>query len=123
MLKLLLTEEIAPKTASCLRRRSPDLPVAAMAEWEGGNFVGKDQADILREATDLEWTLVTYDRLTIPPILKAWAEEECLHGGVIFVDAKSISPAEIGDLAAALSRLQDEGKNWEWMNRVILLRK
>jgi hypothetical protein len=122
MLKLLLDEEISPGVADGLRRRSGTLPVFAMAEWEGGNFVGKDASDILREAADQELTLVTYERLTIPTILKAWSEEECLHGGVIFVDEKAISPAETGELVTALARVQDEAGSWEWTNRVTLLR-
>jgi hypothetical protein len=122
MLKLLLDEEISSGVAAGLRRRSGAISVSAMAEWEDGNFVGKDVSDILREAADQELTLVTYDRLTIPTILKAWSEEECLHGGVIFVDEKAISQAEIGELVAALTRVQDEAGSWEWTNRVTLLR-
>ena len=37
-------------------------------------------------------TLVTYDRRTIPPLLKTWAEEERTHGGVVFVDEKRFRP-------------------------------
>ena len=122
MLKLLLDEEISSGVAAGLRRRSGAISVSAMAEWEDGNFVGKDVSDIVREAADQELTLVTYDRLTIPTILKAWSEEECLHGGVIFVDEKAISQAEIGELVAALTRVQDEAGSWEWTNRVTLLR-
>jgi hypothetical protein len=122
MLKLLLHEEISPGVAAGLRRRSGTLTVSALAEWEGGNFVGKDASEILREAADQELTLVTYDRLTIPTILKAWSEEECLHGGVIFVDEKAISPAETGELVAALTRVQDEAGSWEWTNQVTFLR-
>jgi hypothetical protein len=121
MLKLLLDEEISSGVAAGLRRRSGAISVSAMSEWEDGNFVGKDVSDILREAADQELTLVTYDRLTIPTILKAWSEEECLHGGVIFVDEKAISQAEIGELVAALTRVQDEAGSWEWTNRVTFL--
>ena len=51
-------------------------------------------------------TLVTYDRRTIPPLLKTWADESRTHGRV-FVDEKAISPADIGGLVL---RLNETGK-------------
>ena len=69
-----------------------------MAEWEDGNFLGQDDAAFLREAAAQKLTLVTYDRRTIPPLLKAWAEEGRSHAGVIFVDDKSIAPLDIGGI-------------------------
>jgi hypothetical protein len=121
MLKLLLNEEISPSVARILRRGGSEIPVAALVEWEDGNFVGKDTVDLLREAADQEWTLVTYDRLKIPPTLKTWAEEECLHGGVIFVDEEKIPLAETGALIAALSRVCREAESWEWTNCALWL--
>ncbi|MFZ1086288.1 MAG: hypothetical protein WAN35_15090 [Terracidiphilus sp.] len=121
MLKLLLNEEIAPSVAAGLRRRDSLISVSSLTEWEGGNFVGKDTAEILREATDQEWTLVTYDRLKVPPTLKNWTEEECLHGGVIFVDEKSIPPAETAMLVASLNWMHQVTANWEWTNRALWL--
>ncbi len=67
-------------------------------------------------------TLVTYDRRTIPPLLKTWAEEGRTHGGVIFVDERIISPADSGGLALGLARLAMETGNWGWTNRVYFLR-
>jgi hypothetical protein len=122
MLKLLLDEHISPEVASGLRR-SRTFAVHAMAEWGSGNFLGRDDAACLREAADQGLTLVTYDRRTIPPLLKAWAEEGRPHGGVIFVDEKTISPADIGGLVWALARLAKEAGNWDWTNRVSFLRR
>ena len=38
------------------------------------------------------WSLVTYDRRTIPPLLKTWAESGLHHGGVVFVDENGEGP-------------------------------
>jgi len=68
-------------------------------------------------------TLVTYDRRTIPPLLKAWAEEGRKHGGVIFVDENTISPADIGGLVRALIQLLKERGRQDWTDRVYFLRR
>jgi hypothetical protein len=123
MLKLLLDEHISPGVAAGLRRRSRTLVVYAMNEWEDGNFLGQEDAACLREAAAQRLTLVTYDRRTITPLLKAWAEEGRAHGGVIFIDEKTISQAEIGGLVFSLSRLAKGAGKWDWTNRIVFLRR
>lgn len=123
MLKLLLDEHISPEVASGLRLRGRAIVVYAMVKWEGGNFLGQEDSACLREAAAQGLILVTYDRRTIPPLLKSWAEEERPHGGVIFVDEKTISPADIGGLVWALAKLQKEAGNWDWTNRISFLRR
>ena len=122
MLRLLLDEHISPDVAIGLRRRRA-IVVHAMTEWEGGAFLGQDDAVCLREAAARGLTLVTYDRRTIPPLLKTWAEEGRAHGGIIFVDEKTISPANIGRLISALARLAKETGKWDWRDRVVFLRR
>jgi len=123
MLSLLLDEHISPEVAAGLRRRNPKLNVRYMVEWEGGAFLGQDDSACLAAAAAQHLTLVTYDRRTIPPLLKSWAEAGRGHGGVIFVDEKTISPADIGGLIRALLILATEGLNWDWSNRVCYLRQ
>ena len=123
MLKLLLDEHISPDVANGLRRRNRAIDVRYMVEWEDGRFLGQEDSACLREAAAHGLTLVTYDRRTIPPLLKTWAEEERTHGGVIFVDEKTISPADIGGLVWALTRLAKETGNWDWTNRIYFLRR
>ena len=55
-------------------------------------------------------------------MLKLWAEEERSHGGVIFVDEKTISPADIGGLVRSLISLADETGEIDWTNQVYFLR-
>jgi hypothetical protein len=123
MLKLLLDEHISPEVADGLRRRHRSLVVHGMAEWEHGNFLGQEDSACLLEAAAARLTLVTYDRRTIPPLLKRWAEEGRKHGGVIFVDEKTISPADIGGLIRALIHLFQETGKWDWTDRVCFLRR
>lgn len=121
MLKLLLDEHISPDVAEGLRRRQRSLVVHSMPEWQQGSFLGKDDSACLQEAAAQRLTLVTYDRRTIPLLLKIWAEEGRLHGGVIFIDEKTISPADIGGLVRALLRLCKETGKQNWIDRVCFL--
>ena len=123
MLKLLLDEHISTQVAKGLRRRAPSLEIHYMAEWEDGRLLGQDDHDCLREAAVQCLTLVTYDRRTIPPLLKTWAEAGRTHGGVIFVGEKSISPSDIGALVWALAALASETGNCQWKNRILFLRR
>jgi hypothetical protein len=122
MLKLLLDEHISPTVADGLRRRERLLIVFYIAEWENGEFLGQQDSPCLQQAAAQRLTLVTYDRRTIPPLLKSWAEEERKHGGVIFVDEKTIPPSDIGGLVRALSTLSRKTAKWDWTNRICFLR-
>jgi hypothetical protein len=123
MLRLLLGEHISPQVAEGLSRRNRSLVVHWMVEWENGNFLGQDDSACLLHASRKRLALVTYDRRTIPPLLKAWAEEGRKHGGVIFVDDKTISPADIGGLVRALLRLYKETGRWDWTDRICFLQQ
>ena len=123
MLKLLLDEHISPSVAVGLRRRQPSLAVVSLADWEDGNFVGQDDSICLLEAAAQRRTLVTYDRRTIPPLLKTWAESGRKHGGVIFIDEKTISPSDVGGLVQSLLRLHKQAAKWDWTNQVVFLRR
>jgi hypothetical protein len=122
MLKLLLDEHISPAVANGLQRRNRSMVIYPMVQWERGNFLGKEDSICLLEAAKQRLTLVTYDRRTIPPLLKLWAEEERSRGGVIFVDEKTISPADIGGLVRALSSLAAKVGEMGWTNQVYFLR-
>ena len=121
-MKLLLDEHISPSVATGLRRLRPSISVCGLVQWEGGGFFGQDDAACLRRAAALHWTLVTYDRRTIPPLLKTGRGRPA-PWGVIFVDEKTISPSDIGGQVRALAALTREAGSWEWTDRVIVLRR
>jgi hypothetical protein len=123
MLRLLLDERISAGVARAMRRRDPRVVVVAMVDWEEGNFLGQEDSACLQEAAIQKLTLVTYDRRTIPPLLKDWAEEGRHHAGVIFVDEKTISPADIGGLVQSLNLLMKEARDWDWTDRICFLRR
>jgi hypothetical protein len=123
MLKLLLDEHISPAIADSLRRRERLLVVSYMAEWEDGEFLGQQDSACLQQAAVQRLTLVTYDRRTIPPLLKSWAEEGRMHGGVIFVDEKTIPPSDLGGLVHALRNLSRKTAKWDRTNRICYLRR
>jgi len=123
MLKLVLDEHISPRVAKGLRRRNRLLTVHCMASWENGRFLGQDDSACLEHAAEQGLILVTYDRRTIPPLLKDWAEAGREYGGVIFIDEKTISPSDIGGQVRALSKLARESANWDWTNRTCFLQR
>jgi len=94
-----------------------------MAEWEKGEFLGRDDSTCLQAAANQCLALVSYDRRTLPLLLKVWAEEGRSHAGVIFVDEKAISPAHIGQLVQALSNLWKQSAKWDWTDRICFLQR
>jgi len=121
MLRLLLDEHISPVVAGGLRRRHRALSVVCMVEWEDGEFLGQPDSACLRQAAAQGLSLVTYDRRTIPSLLKVWAEEGRMHGGLIFVDEKTIPPSDVGTLVRALSALWLKTVKWDWSDRICFL--
>ena len=122
MLQFLLDEHISVAVAGGLRRHFRGLAVVCMAEWEKGEFLGQPDSVCLQQAALKGLTLVTYDRRTIPLLLKTWAEESQSHGGVVFVDEKTIPPCDVGSLVRALGNLWRKTARWNWADRVCFLR-
>jgi hypothetical protein len=123
MLKLLLDEHISPAVADGLRRRNRQLVVVCMTEWEDGEFLGQEDSACLKQAAAQGLTPVTYDRRTIPLLLKAWGEEQRKHGGVIFVDNETIAPSDTGGLIRNLTALSRKTAKWDWTDRICFLRR
>ena len=123
MPRLLLDEHLSPDIAEGLHRKCKNLTVHGLAEWEGGRLVGLSDEAILEEAAAHKLTLVTYDLRTIPPLLKTWIESGRDHGGVIFVDNKTIPSSDFGGLIRALHKFMEASDPGDWTNPVCFLRR
>ena len=122
MLSLLTDEQISYVVAEQVRQRRADIPMESVRSWQGGAFEGADDAALLRAAHQVNLTLITYDRRTIPPLLLAWGASGETHAGVVFVDNATIAHNDIGGLVRAIIARWDEAKDWDWTNRVDFLR-
>jgi hypothetical protein len=95
------------------------MEVLSLKEW---GYLGESDEVILSSAYEEGLTLVTYDLRTISPLLKSWSEVGRAHGGVIFIDGKTIAPDNFGALVRALSSIWDRDARASWRNRVVYLR-
>jgi hypothetical protein len=121
MLRLLLDEHVSPRLADELPRHRSRLELIALQDFENGAYLGAPDAEMLQAADAHQLTLVTYDVRTIPSLLRTWAETGVRHNGVIFVNRKSIDPADIGALVRALCDLFDALGDVDWTDRVVFL--
>ena len=121
MLRLLLDEHLSPRIVKPFRAKWPQAQIDSVLLWEDGRWAGSPDGVLLAEARQRGRTLVTYDQSTIIPLLKDWAEQGIEHGGVIFVDNRTIAQNDIGRLTKNLGALWTAEKNSDWTDKVIYL--
>ena len=117
-LSLLLDQQISPEVAEQTRSKRPEIPILSLYEWRNGDFVGVEDSLILRAAADEGVTLVTYDRRTIPPILKEWGTSGVFHSGVVFIDNRTIASNDFGIMVRALISFYERECDSDWRNRI-----
>ena len=102
MLTLVLDENVSPVVAAQIVARDETIRVESIHRWHGGEFMHTEDAIILEAAYQEQTTIVTFDQSTIRPVLKEWGEQGRSHGGVIFIDEKSIAQNDYGGQVKAL---------------------
>jgi len=121
MLSLLLDEHIAPIIAEQVAAKDAKARIASIHRWHGGEFLHTDDDIILEAAYREQVTLVTFDQSTIRPVLKEWGEQGRSHGGVIFIDEKSIAQNDYGGLVKALLAVWRQMSEADFMDVVLFL--
>jgi hypothetical protein len=122
-LSLLLDEHLSPTVAVQVQAKRPEVPIQSIYHWRGGIFASEDDNSLLAAAAREGLTLVTYDQKTIPTLLEEIALLGRSHGGVIFVDDKTIASSHIGSLVLALVALWEQCHVWDWVDRVMFLQR
>lgn len=121
MLALLLDEHISPIVAEQIVKQDSSVSVVSIHHWHEGEFLNTDDDTILEAAYREQVTLVTFDQSTIRLILKEWGEQGRSHGGVIFIDEKSIAQNDYGGLVKALRQLWNQMKDTDFTDGVLFL--
>ena len=118
MLRLLLDHHISPDVAAAARRQMASMPIQHVQElgWQR-----LPDPELLMAAHRESLTLVTYDLRTIPKTLREISELEQPHGGVVFVDGKTIPADDRGAIGRALARLWVRERDGDWENRTCWL--
>lgn len=114
-----MDEHVGPAVSEALARAGMD--AVALRDWRSGRLLETSDEEILSEAAEEGLVLVTFDQRTIPPLLKAWAEAGRSHGGVIFVDYRTLPPNDVGGMTRALLSLNERLGGVEWRDRVVYL--
>jgi len=122
-LQLLLDENMSQAVAAQIRSHRPGLIVESVHDWQGGVFEGRADEALLQAARAEALTLVTYDQKTIPPLLSKTSSMGESHGGIIFVDDRTISSSNFGMLTRALLFLWDQHNNEDWEDRISFLKR
>ncbi len=122
MLGYLLDEHISPAVATGVAAWRTDITIVSLRHLQGGAYLGGDDKVLLRAAVERDLSLVTYDRRTIPRLLFEWGQAGISHGGIIFVDERSIAPHDIGGLVRALIHLWDSEGEFDWRDRLVFLK-
>ena len=121
MLMLLLDEHIAPIIAEQIMAKDSAAQIVSIHQWHGGEFLHTDDDIILEAAYREQATLVTFDQSTIRPVLKEWGEQGRSHGGVIFIDEKSIAQNDYGGLVKALLGVWRQMRDADFTDMVLFL--
>lgn len=92
-----------------------------MGAWQGGTYIGQDDAAIIAAAYEEGLTLVSFDQATIPPLLVDRGARGVSHAGVIFASTRTIPANDVGGIARALVGVWDAFGDLDWTNRIVYL--
>ncbi len=121
--RLLSDENTSHRLVAACRRLVSGFPIAHIANSQDGMWLGLDDAALLVSCAEAGLVLVAFDRATL-----AWHAGQLLraghdHGGVILFRG-TVRSVDYGHQARLLTNFwQNEGRGWDWQNRIVYLPK
>lgn len=87
-----------------------------------GTIAHVSDDEILLVAAAEECVLVTYDKRSLQPLVKEWAETGRHHAGVVVIDARTIRQGDIGGQIRSLRALVRDAGEEDWRDLLVFLR-
>ena len=121
--RLLSDENTSHRLVSACQPLTSECPIAHIATWQDGSWLGLDDAALLICCADAKLVLVAFDRATLP-----WHAGQLLrrghdHAGLILF-RRSVRSTDYGHQARLLTVFwTQEGSAWDWQNRMVCLPK
>jgi len=122
MLSFLLDEHLSPEVAKQLRGWNSQIIVESVQTWRDGLLRGTSDDHVLSLAREACLTLVSYDVSTIAPLLSQRASRGESHGGVIFLDRRTLAQNDFSGQVRALLHQWVTAQLWDWTDVVVFLR-
>lgn len=121
--RLLGDENTSHELVSACRHLVEEFPIVHIATWQGGSWLGLDDAALLISCAEAGLVLVAFDRATLPwhagQVLRAGEN----HGGLVLF-RRTVRSTDYGAQARLLTGFwTDEGQTWEWLSRIVYLPK
>lgn len=121
--RLLADENTSHRLVAACRRLVEEFPIVHIATWQGGSWLGLDDAALLVACAEAELVLVAFDRATLPwhagQVLRAGEN----HGGLVLF-RRAVRSTDYGHQARLLTDFwARDGGAWDWLNRIAYLPK
>ena len=121
--RLLTDENTSHRLVAACQRLVSDFPTVHIADWQGGSWLGLDDAALLLACAEAKLVLVAFDRATLPwhagQLLRAGHD----HAGLILF-RRTVRSTDYGHQSRLLTGFwAQEGSAWDWQNRIVYLPK
>lgn len=102
---------------SACRQIDASFPIIHISDWENGAYLSVKDPALLMTLRDQKMILVGFDRASIPLHAGTLTREGVGHAGVILF-RRAVGTTAYGKQARLLVNLWNEGKDWDWADRI-----